>query len=120
MEESRRVLLVVEDETLSELLGEALRDAGHRTAHANDASLEIMLDGQPFDAVIVDVDTRARNGAHVVARIRRAAPASTVVALLPCGGIPAGASAVPYHLAIEKPARLAAVLSAVHAARRAP
>jgi hypothetical protein len=48
----------------------------------------------------------------LVEQARRAAPATTVVALLPCGGLPAG-EPVPCHLALEKPARLSAVLSAI-------
>jgi CheY-like chemotaxis protein len=116
--ECRRVLIIVEDETLAELIDETLRAAGHETSHvAGDRDVEALFASR-FDAVVVDLDTRARNGARLVTRLRRWLPTSTIVALLPCGGLPPGAAPVPYHLAVEKPARLGAVLSAVHASRR--
>lgn len=115
----RRVLLVIEDETLAELLDETLRDAGHETLRARDGDdLEALLGARPFDSVVVDLDTRARTGLSLLARLRRSAPSSTIVALLPCGGLPAGIEDVGYHLALEKPARLGALLSAVTVRRR--
>jgi DNA-binding NtrC family response regulator len=118
--EARRVLLVVEDEQLAELLAETLDGAGHETALVNeDGDLEAQLAGRHFDVVIVDVDTRARTGAQLVTRLRRWTPSSTIVALLPCGGLAtAQTGTIAYHFAIEKPARLSAVLSAVRASRR--
>ncbi len=122
--EARRVLLLVEDEALAELLDEALTTAGHDEQLALTSDVERLVADRGCDVVIVDVDTRARDGATLVARVRRAAPRVTVVALLPCGGLPPSAAPIAYHLAIEKPARLSAVLSAVSAghkvARAAP
>jgi DNA-binding response OmpR family regulator len=116
----RRVLLVVEDATLADILAEALADAGHFSHVADgEAALAAALASGPYDAAIVDVDTRAHNGAHLLARVRTAAPATTVIALLPCGGVPAGAGTLPCHLAIEKPARFDAVLRAIRAAHAA-
>jgi CheY-like chemotaxis protein len=113
--DSRRVLLVVEDDALAELLDELLTDAGHDAARVVDGGdLEAAAAARPFDAIIVDLDVRARNGATLVERLRHCSPASTIVALLPCGGLPSGAGPVACHLAIEKPARVAALLSAVH------
>jgi DNA-binding response OmpR family regulator len=118
--QSRRVLLLMEDETLAELLDETLTDAGHDTARLLEhGDVEAVLGARPFDVVIVDLDTRARDGAQLVARLRRWSPSSTIVALLPCGGLHGRAECIPYHLAIEKPARLGAVLSAINAAHRA-
>lgn len=112
--EPRRVLIIVEDETLGELLAETLRDAGHATLRLEEEqALEAELRARRFDSVVVDLDTRAHDGARLVARLRAAAPASTIVALLPCGGLLAGDAHPGYHVAIEKPARLGAVLSAV-------
>jgi len=112
----RRVLLVVEDGALAELLVEALDDAGHTAVVADGiATARAALDRQPFDAAIVDLDTRARDGGEVVGFIRERSPATTVIALLPCGGLPQAARAVGYHLATEKPARLHALLSAIRA-----
>jgi DNA-binding NtrC family response regulator len=118
--ESRRILLIMEDETLAELLDETLREAGHDTGRLLEhGDVETVLGARAFDVVIIDLDTRARDGAQLVTRLRRWSPASTIVALLPCGGMPANAERIPYHLAIEKPARLGAVLSAINASRRA-
>jgi CheY-like chemotaxis protein len=116
--DARRVLVFVEDDALAELLDEALTTAGHdaRLALTHDAD-RLVADGG-FDVAIVDLDTRARDGARLAARLRRAEPRITVVALLPCGGLPPSAAPVPYHLAVEKPARLAAVLSAVSASHK--
>ncbi len=111
------VLLVIEDLALSDVLSEALVDAGHTVTQVEEAAAaERVVAGQRFDAAIVDLDTRARDGARLVALLRTRQPALTVIALLPCGGLPGGAEQPPYHLAIEKPARLAAVLSAVNLA----
>jgi two-component system, NtrC family, nitrogen regulation response regulator GlnG len=110
----RRVLLVVEDATLAELLVEALEDAGHAAAAADGlATVRAALDRATFDAAIVDLDTRAREGAEVVRLVRERAPATTVIALLPCGGLPQAGRAVGYHVATEKPARLRALLAAI-------
>jgi DNA-binding response OmpR family regulator len=113
----RKVLLVVEDRALSDVIAEALVDAGHVATQVEDsAAAAAAIVAHAFDAAIIDLDTRARDGAHLVARLRTERPATTVIALLPCGGLPSGVEAPAYHLAIEKPARLAAVLSAVNVA----
>ncbi|HEY2749471.1 MAG TPA: response regulator [Polyangia bacterium] len=114
------VLLVIEDRTLSDLLSEALVDAGHTVTQVEDASAaEHVLDGRRFDSAIVDLDTRARDGARLIALLRTRQPTLTVIALLPCGGLPDSAVGPGYDLALEKPARLAAILSAVSVARAA-
>jgi hypothetical protein len=97
------VLVVVEDPQLAELLLEALADAGHTGVTGGDPAL--------CDAAIVDFDTRARDGAATVELLRRCAPATTVVALLPCGGLPG--RSIPCDLSFEKPARLRSVLAAL-------
>jgi DNA-binding response OmpR family regulator len=109
------VLLVIEDRALSDLLSEALVDAGHVVTQVDDAAgAERALVDQRFDAALVDLDTRAREGAGLIAHLRTSQPTVTVIALLPCGGLDQSARQPLYHLAIEKPARLAAVLSAVN------
>jgi DNA-binding NtrC family response regulator len=110
---SRHVLVVVEDPQLADLLLDALSDAGHTGELASVESLPAMLLGQRFDSAIVDLDTRARDGAATVKLLRGCAPNATVVALLPCGGMLPGGEPIPFHLSIEKPARLGAVLSAL-------
>ncbi len=113
----RRVLLVIEDAALSDVLAESLVDAGHVAAQAESvAAAERALGEQAFDATIVDLDTRARDGLAFITRLRTRLPSLTVIALLPCGGLVGGAAPPPYHLAIEKPARRAAVLCAVSVA----
>ena len=109
----RRVLVVVEDESLAELLDELLREAGHDSARLDDAELP-SLPAPTADVILVDLDRHARDGAALLARLRRAAPASPIIALLPCGGLPSsGAGAVDCDVALEKPARLSAVLTAI-------
>jgi DNA-binding response OmpR family regulator len=114
------VLVVIEDRALSDVLTEALVDAGHTVTQVEDAARAERVVGEAhFDAAIVDLDTRARDGAALIAYLRVRQPALTVIALLPCGGLRDAAGPPPYHLALEKPARLAAVLSAVNVARAA-
>ncbi len=91
---------------------EALTDAGHTGELASGENLPALLLERRFDAAIVDLDTRARDGAAIVELLRRCSPDTTVVALLPCGGLPR-AEPIPYHLSLEKPARLQSVLSAL-------
>jgi DNA-binding NtrC family response regulator len=114
---ARSVLLVIEERALSDVLAEALVEAGHVATQVEDAASALRAVGeQRFDTVIVDMDTRARDGGNLIAHLRSHHPALTVIALLPCGGLPASAGQPLHHLAIEKPARLAAVLSAVNVA----
>lgn len=114
------MLLVIEDRALSDVLAEALVEAGHGATQVEDAASALGAFGsQTFDAAIVDLDTRAREGVSLIAHLRAEQPALTVIALLPCGGLPASARQPLYHLAIEKPARLSAVLSAVNVAHAA-
>ncbi len=118
----RKVLVVIEERALSEVLAEAITDAGHVAAQAEDAAAaERAAAEDDFDAAIVDLDTRAREGVALIARLRALHPRMTIIALLPCGGLPAATrSPVPmFHLALEKPARLSAILSAVDVAHAA-
>ncbi len=118
--EWRNVLLVIEDRALSDVLAEALIDAGHVATQVDDTrAARQALAADPFDAIIVDLDTRARDGVQLIAQVRALHPPITVIALLPCGGLPNGSGHPAYHLAIEKPARLAAILSAVNVAHAA-
>jgi DNA-binding response OmpR family regulator len=112
--ESRRVLVVVEDITLAELLAEALYEAGHVVTLADGPeALRATISSGLYDVALVDLDTRSRDASTLVAELRRESPSTTVVALLPCGGLEADRSAVAYDLAVEKPARLGAILAAV-------
>jgi CheY-like chemotaxis protein len=112
---ARRILIVVEDATLAEILGEALSDAGH-TCHLADgeAALAAALKLRVYDTAIVDVDTRARDGLRLLTQLQLDAPMTTRIALLPCGGAPFQEGSPAYHFAVEKPARLEAVLRAIH------
>lgn len=113
----RRVLLVVDEAAFADVIREALADAGHAVTVAGDETgLRAALAGGRFDAAIVDLDSRARTGLRLLLQIRAGAPATTLIALLPCGGLPPDGAGVPYHLAFEKPPRLAALLRAVEIA----
>jgi DNA-binding NtrC family response regulator len=116
----RTVLLVIEDRALSDVLAEALVEAGHSAVQVEDVpSAQQAVEQQRFDAVIVDLDTRARDGGSLIVDLRAHHPELTIIALLPCGGLPPSQRQPLYHLAIEKPARLSAVLSAVNVAHAA-
>jgi DNA-binding response OmpR family regulator len=111
----RRVLIVLDDALMAELLVEALVDGGHH-AHvaADEAALAAALATGRYDAAIVDLDPHARDGWQPVAALQQTSPAPLVIALLPCG---AGDTSAPgCQVALEKPARLAALLHAVAAA----
>ncbi|MEO6953172.1 MAG: hypothetical protein ABI321_15330 [Polyangia bacterium] len=119
----KRVLILVDDAVLAELLAEALLEVGHlaevaRVAEVVNGSLACTS----FDVVIVDLDTWSRREVQAVEKLRRDTPTTTVIALLPCGGIASDFTAVAFDVAIEKPARLKTLLLAVDAAlvRTAP
>jgi DNA-binding response OmpR family regulator len=111
----RRVLLLMEDDAFAEMLRETLTEAGHSVEVDLRSDLPAMLARGPFDAAVVDLDTRARDGGSLVDEIRERAPATTVIALLPCGGSRGAGegAAAGCHVALEKPARLGALLAAV-------
>lgn len=114
----RRILVVVDEPAFADVIGEALTEAGHTVEVADDEpAVRAALARTRFDAAIVDLDTRARNGLQLFLRIQALAPATLRIALLPCGGLPPGAAGVPFHLALEKPPRLAALVRAVDVAR---
>jgi DNA-binding response OmpR family regulator len=109
-----RVLVIADDPALIDLLVEALAQAGHLviSAEAEEAILEAIALGR-VDAVVVDLDDHRREGAAWARLVRRVSPGSRLVALLPCGGaFPTGATA-PCDAALEKPARLGALLAAL-------
>ncbi len=114
---SRRVLVAVEDAGLAELLVDALCDAGHSPDVLEDVgALPAAVESGALDAAIVDLDMR-RAGERLAALIRARSPTTTIIALLPCGGLPPGHPPVAYDRAVEKPARLVALLSALAGAR---
>jgi len=111
--DARRVLLVVEDDALGELLDELLREAGHDVARVTELTTLERAAGR-FDAVVVDLDTRTAAAPALVERARRAGGgAARLVAILPCGGLPGGGRPAGCDRTIEKPARLGAVLAAI-------
>jgi CheY-like chemotaxis protein len=113
---SRHVVLLIEDPQLAEVILDALTEAGHTGELATSEDLPALLLEKRFDAAIVDLDTRARDGAKTIALLRRSSPDTTVLALLPCGGLTRG-GAIPYHMSLEKPARLQAILTALALSR---
>lgn len=102
-----RVLVVVEDAGLAEVLADALDDAGHEHVVAEDAAaVEAAVAAAAFDRAIVDLDTRTLDGAAIARRLR----GIEVILLLPCGGVAPSGDEVPHQLAVAKPARLQALL----------
>jgi DNA-binding response OmpR family regulator len=115
---SRRVLLALDDPAYGELIADALTEAGHQPSLADEpGALGARLAAQPFDVAVIDLDTRARNGASLIAAVREASPDTTVIALLPCGGRVRSPGPLRYHIAIEKPTRLASLLLAIAISR---
>lgn len=115
------VLLVVEDDAMADLLVDALLEAGHVAQLAT--TLEVVrgeIDCSLFDAAIVDLDSWDRHGTIAIARLREDAPSATILALLPCGGRASEFAGVRYHVALEKPARLTAVLAALQSCTTHP
>ncbi len=77
------------------LILDSLREAGHQGELADDrVKVDRALASKAFDAAIVDLDTRARNGVDLIQAIRARAPSTTVIALLPCGGLRPGKEAL--------------------------
>ena len=117
---AQRVLVLVEDVTFGEVLCDALRAAGHDPFlifdDTSDGRTLAALPLPAFDAALVDLDTRAhRRGDCWVALVRRHASTVRVVALLPCGGPLPGPHRCHFDAALEKPARIDAVLGALGA-----
>jgi DNA-binding response OmpR family regulator len=113
----RRVLLVVEDVTLEEILADALTAAGHAVELASPESIEggeVSCTG--LDVAIVDLDTRERGGASAVSHLQRIAPQVGVIAIVPCGALRSDYVGFKCQFLLEKPARIHAVLAAVQAA----
>ncbi len=112
-----RVLVFVEDGALAELLLDALADAGHGCDHASaQDQLLTLLNLGIFDSAIIDLDSRTVEARRAIATLRAHSPSTKIVLLLPCGGLPPHAEDIPHHLAIAKPARLQALLTALAAA----
>jgi DNA-binding response OmpR family regulator len=115
---ARRVILLVEEESLADLLRETLEEAGHACRIAASENDQFLDDKSIFDAAIVDLDTRARRGRSILATLRQARPELFLIALLPCGGLDRSGAKIECDLALEKPARLARLLRAIDEAPR--
>lgn len=77
-----RVLLIEDDQRLSNLINRVLRDEGHKvdSAKDGDTGLELALRG-PYDAAIIDWMLPGRDGPSII-RAMRAARLSTGIILL--------------------------------------
>jgi DNA-binding response OmpR family regulator len=114
---SRWILVVVDDVSLGELLAETLLEAGHIAQIARpDELLDGETDGATYEIAIIDLNLRMHLGAQLISKVRREAPDTAVIALLPCGATAEEFNGMHYHLAIEMPARLRTLLAAVDAA----
>jgi DNA-binding NtrC family response regulator len=111
----KRVVMWVDDD-LADLLRESLVEAGHLVEVTTSAESlhDRLIAPPPCDAAIVDLDTRGRSPVATLDALRALAPHTPIIALLPCGGF-AGSVTGSCHAAIEKPARISAILSALAA-----
>jgi DNA-binding response OmpR family regulator len=109
------VLVLVEDPALGELLFDLLAGAGHRVEVLELTHEVTAVDGARFDAIVVDLDTRARHEGRLLRELRRTSPRSRIVALLRCGALAVerGDALHTYDVGLPKPARLGAILAAL-------
>ena len=65
------ILIVDDDAAMRDALSEVVRDSGHdvRTARSGDAALAV-LDGEPVDAMLLDLRMPGIDGLEVLRRIR--------------------------------------------------
>lgn len=84
------VVVVADDPALTELLVEAIVERGH-VAHAVSDAAHVagLLRVFACDAVVIDVDILRRERPSIVDTVRTLAPKARLIALLPCGGLPA-------------------------------
>ncbi len=115
---ARRVILFVEEESLADLLRDALEEAGHACLLPISENDPFLDEESIFDAAIVDLDTRARRGRSILETLRRTRPGTFVIALLPCGGLDRTQEPIGCDRTFEKPARLAQLLRAIDEAPR--
>lgn len=101
-----RVLLVIEEPLLADLLGDAVSEHGHMCQIVADEAEALRLLGRArFDVVVVDVDARATGRDLLLRRMRLVAAGARMVALVPCGGLRHGL-VVDCDISFEKPLRL--------------
>jgi len=110
-----RILVVDDNEALRENLGEALHLEGYAaTLAADGASALQRLDGEPFDAVLLDLVMPGMDGRQVLARIRENARLARVRVVVTTGHSGARARAgVPADAFLLKPFGVRELLAAL-------
>lgn len=118
-----RSILIVDDEaSLRELLGQLLANAGYQVTEAEDGrKAGALLKEQTFELVITDIIMPERDGLEFLAEIHRKHPGLRVIAMTGGGHIPREqyvklAKSLGAHTVLEKPFGNDKLLAAVAAA----
>ncbi len=116
----RSVLVVDDDHACAEVVGDALRAAGHRVAIANDAAgARLQLERERPGIVLIDSFLGPVEGIELVRSLRRGPLASTPVVLTtgrPLAVVWPLAWEAGIRWVLEKPIELESLLKAVSAA----
>jgi CheY-like chemotaxis protein len=111
---ARRVLVIDDDEEVRTVICENLADCGYAVTRASDGEegLAMAADGAAPDLIITDIIMPRKNGIEVIEEVRRAHPATRVIAI--SGGARdrmddplAEAQAAGCHAVMRKPLDLA-------------
>lgn len=112
----RRVLLVDDDATILDVIGEALRDVGH-DVHTCDAGAEaiVAMEDRTFDVLITDLGMPGVNGWDVARRARQLDPPLPVIVISGWGAqiTQDQLDAAGVNLILPKPFRLEQIRQAI-------
>jgi DNA-binding NtrC family response regulator len=108
------VLVIEDDVEMRVLLCDALAVAGHRAIGRPDGrEVAHLVECERFDAVILDKELPGPNGLELLSFLRRRVPAVPVILVTAFGGAGVAAEAANRgaYTCLEKPFRIATILS---------
>jgi signal transduction histidine kinase len=83
-----RMLIVDDEEAIAFTLGEILSAEGHEVATATSAAQALaLIEGRPFDLVLLDLRLGEESGLSLLSRLHRVAPATVVLILTGYGSM---------------------------------